>query len=330
MMRYVRLSSYFTYYSSLKVRPKFFHVFLLLPNMFLRGLFKPIKEFKRFVEANQLPEPGKKTDLDLPDIELMICATIKDFSNLNRCIYHAIKNSENPISQISIIVPHNDIAQCRLKIGDLSEILGIKIIVIDEDKMISSEKRNALEKALGKAYGWGLQQFLTVAFVLESSSRGVLAVNADTLILRKRTWIRSNNVQELLVSSEFHRPYYQVLYGLNADFKRIRFTFICHQMLFQPCLMKIFLAKIGVQSTEELIELTLQHADCSVRSPFCIEFEFYAQSLYLYKNELVQLIRFANIPFIFSSDEVEASSQLRELEELNAFNSVSQHSWMQA
>ena len=328
MMKFFRLSKYFKHYSSLLLKPKFIHVLFLWPNMLFRGPLISFRNFRRFVAANQLPGTLQYSDQNFPAIELMICAAKKDFFLLERCIFQAIRNSVNSISNVTIIVPASQIDLCWKNIPEISHKYGSKVQVLNEDFFISEKSRDGLRNSLGEFYGWGLQQFLTVAFIIQSKSLGVLVVNADTLILQKRTWLGFHGVQELLVSSEYHKPYYSVLNKINPDLGFPKFTFICHQMLFQPDLLKQFLSRVNVSDIDEFIDLILSNADCTLRSPFCVEFEFYAQSLYFYKKEFVKLIRFANVPFQLSSDKIMIFSELNDLEEEQKYNSVSHHSWI--
>jgi hypothetical protein len=296
--------------------------------MLFRGPVTSYRNFSRFLAANNLPGHLIYPKEVLPEIDLMICAVEKDFSNLEECISQATKHSANPISSVSIIVPAHQIDLCRSRISKFALSLEYGVEVIDEDSLISQKSRMRLKESLGSAYGWGLQQFLTVAFVIQSKSKGVLAVNADTLLLRSRTWLRSNGCQELLVSSEYHSPYYKVLNKIDKELSRVDFTFICHQMLFQPELLRIFLSKLGVTSIDDFVDITLSNADCSVRSPFCVEFEFYAQSMYRYKRSKIELVRFANVPYKFVNNKTGITEQLDKLEKQSKFNSVSQHSWL--
>lgn len=297
--------------------------------MIIRGPVKSARNFLRFVAANKLPGSVSHSEGVLPEIELLVCVIEKDFNLLERCINQAIRHSANPVSSVNIIVPGAQVESCKIHISSILETLGSKIQVIDEDSLISQKGRARLRQSLGSSYGWGLQQFLTVAYVLRSKSKGVLAVNADTIILRRRCWLNINGVQELLVSSEYHPPYYQVLRKINSDLSKIKFTFICHQMLFQPQLLKNYLAVIGVDNIEDFLEITLSNSNCSVKSPFCIEFEFYGQSLYAYDRDKISLIRFANTTFRFGENEFNSISELKALECRLAYNSVSQHSWLE-
>ena len=327
-MRFIRLSRYFVHYSSLATRPSVFHFFLLVPNMVIRGPIKSLREFLRFVAANKLPGSITRNGEFLPEIELMVCAVQKDFHLLERCIRQAIKHSANPIGSVNVIVPRGQVESCKTLISKFLDGRTTQVRVLNEESLISEHSRELLRQALGNSYGWGLQQFLTVAFVLASKSEGVLAVNADTIILRRRTWLNMSGRQEVLVSSEYHRPYYEVLKKINSDLSKIEYTFICHQMLFQPHLLKEYLSKIHASSVEQFIDITLSKSDCSVRSPFCIEFEFYAQSLYEYDRELMLLLRFGNITYKFDESNLSPIAELSDLERRAIYNSLSQHSWL--
>ena len=326
-MRFFRLSLYFRYFSSLSKSPRLFHIICLLPNIFIRG-FTFISLFKRFVLANQLPNRVVKSQENAPEIELLVCSTAKDFWLLTDCLTYAVKNSINPISSVNVVVPSRDVELCSSLIE--KGILGkdIKVSVIDEDSLIPKGAREMIYDQMGGSYGWALQQFLTVAFVCSSSAKGVLAVNSDTIILQPRLWLEPQGNQEFLVSAEFHKPYYKVIQKLDPGLSHFEFSFICHQMLFQPDFFRKILYNLNSPSISHFIELVLAKADISQRSPFCVEFELYGQMFLRKQPSNVILNRFANISVELSSDAQLRGQQLGHFENSGNYNSVSNHSWM--
>ncbi len=58
---------------------------------------------------------------EVPEIELLVCSTAKDFWLLTDCLTHAIKSSVNPISRISVIVPSHDVDACSTEIAAVRE-----------------------------------------------------------------------------------------------------------------------------------------------------------------------------------------------------------------
>jgi hypothetical protein len=259
---------------------------------------------------------------------LLICSTAKDFWLLTDCLTHAIKSSVNPISKVSVIVPSRDVDACSSEIAKLIENIDIDFNIIDENSLIPDPARSVLIEKMGQSYGWALQQFLTVAFVCNSSSKGVLAVNSDTVILQPRLWLEKDGKQELLVSSEFHKPYYKVLEKLDPALSNIKFSLICHQMLFQPDFFRQILSELNVDSISQFIGLVLENADLAERSPFCVEFELYGQKFLRKHPTKVILNRFANISVKLDTDVHMRDNQIRDFIVSGEYNSISNHSWM--
>ena len=69
----------------------------------------------------------------------------------------------------------------------------------------------ALKLRFQSRYGWTLQQFLKISFVLESSLDAILIVDADTVLLEERSWISDSGRQILTPSDEFNISYYDFL-----------------------------------------------------------------------------------------------------------------------
>jgi hypothetical protein len=326
-MRFFRLSLYFRYFSALSKRPRLLHILGLFPNILFRGI-EFISFFRRFVFANRVPNRIIHLRGDVPEIELLVCSTAKDFWLLADCITHAIKNSLNQICKVSVIVPPYDTDRCSAAMNELFRNTEIDWDVIDENSLIPDLARSILLDRMGESYGWALQQFLTVSFVCNSSSKGVLAVNSDTVILQPRLWLETDGRQELLVSSEFHKPYYKVLRELDQALSHVEFSLICHQMLFQPDLFRQILSDLNVNSISQFINLVLENADLAQKSPFCVEFELYGQEILRKHPAKVILNRFANIPVKLDPDLHVRHNQLRDFTVSGEYNSVSNHSWM--
>jgi len=231
----------------------------------------------------------------------------------------------NPILKISVVVPEGSETLCERHISfcknqDLVEI-------VSESLLIDAQSLNSLKSSFPEGHGWVLQQFLTIAFCSQSDLEGVLAINADTLLLRKQTWLNAKGEQLLMVSSEYHKPYYELLNRLNPHLTDHSQTFITHHMLFQPSLLNQYLDELGCHNASELLERTLELTDYSVVSPICMEFEFYAQHMMLLHPNRVQLRKFSNIG-VSPNTGMPPEAVLEKYWSDARYNSISMHSWM--
>jgi hypothetical protein len=86
-------------------RPTFYHLLLLFPIYFLHGK-NGAQNFLRKYHANRLAtNPAAMNFIASPEIEIIINSTLKDFNHLSGIIKHAVANSLNKVSAISIAVP---------------------------------------------------------------------------------------------------------------------------------------------------------------------------------------------------------------------------------
>ena len=320
----ISLKYYFRKYSQIPSLPSYFHVFMLLPAL-IKNLPTSLGSFLRFTKINNIPSTKISHKGKLPSISVLLVVAQKDFEKLIYCINQIVKHSLNPVSKIEIVVPHAALATC---INVLEQIdLNIPVKVFSEDDVIPADLREIMKTELKHKYGWALQQLLTLSMVIRSDSDGVLAVNADTFILRNQVWLNEELVQLLFRSPEYHEPYYKIIKKLFPKLTLIPFSHVTHHMLFQPELLRDFLVKSGYIDIEKLMIQVLKSMDKSQESPFCIEFEPYAQALHNFYPNRFEIRRFSNSPFSAVEDNIEILDLISELDNQNIYNSVSFHSW---
>jgi hypothetical protein len=236
-----------------------------------------------------------------------------------------VENSINTINKITIITRSIDVSMCNNLIAKLK--FKIPITVLNEDDVIIESDRLKLRTKFNENYGWILQQLLTVAYVLKSSSKGVLAIDADTIMLRNTLWLNSKGEQILLVSHEYHKPYYQFLRNISLIKYMPDYTFITHHMLFQPEKLKNIWRKVGVYNITDVVNILVENENLKPLSPVCLEFEPYAQGLMLNFPSQVVLSRFCNIRLSAKSHQLDLAASIERLEDEGLYKSVSFHSW---
>jgi len=321
----MKMQSYISKYSQTNMVPKYWHILYVSPSLVRRGL-RIWPEFKRFLKANNLPAGSSiSTESGLPEIELLVVAIEKDYWLLPHCILAGISSSRNAISKVTVITPGKTADTCLETLTNFS--FDVPIFVLAEENVISEKSISKISEKFGNSYGWVLQQFLTLAYVLMSDARGVLSINADTLLISEQIWLDQKRNQKILVSHEYHPPYYQLLEILGITCNPPKFTFITHHMLFQPLILKEILNKIGVENVDDLISKSLVHVDTTQQSSICIEFELYAQGMFIWMNNCIELSRFGNLPLSAKSNELGNILNRISLGEFKNYNSVSLHSW---
>ena len=322
IFKLLRPNNYFNHYSRIDKTQSFFSTLLLLPYLISKGFGKnlPVLRFYRSCKK-------KITDVEftdpLPSIELLIVCTRKDFETLPFCIKQGLKHSKNPVSKITVVVPENDVEY----ILNILTIVFDEIEVISENSVIDLSDRLNIKRVMGSRYGWALQQFITVAIALNSKSIGVLAINADTILLRDQAWLDETGKQILMESYEYNSKYYEAIEAIQPKFGKISESHITHHMLFQPKIVRETLNFMGALDMSTYIDLFMRNVDDSSNSPICVEFEPYANFLRLKYPEKIEKVKFSNIsvkPTLIDG----ISNTVSKYEELNVYNSISLHSWM--
>jgi hypothetical protein len=313
-------------YGQIGSRPGFLPLiatlFLTLPPKKRFFRFATHKSIIRHWKANRYPEDLSSSKNDLPPIELLTVVAGKDLNLLPFSLVSAVQKTLNPITCINIIIPAKDREHCEKVLSKIDLDCVIKIIT--EDIVIDEETRKKLKIRFKDRYGWVLQQLLAVKFIVSSQSRGVLLLNADTILIREAAWLQEDNSQKLLVALEFHEPYYKLLHKLIGSKPIPKTTHVTHHMLFQPAYLREIFQQFSIINIETLASWFITNADPKEESPLCTEFELYAQGMLKLHPDKIYLRKFSNI-------SVERS-ELTTLDGLNKeyanYNSVSMHSYL--
>lgn len=248
---------------------------------------------ERFVRANRLPFDPFPGDGDLPpSVELLISVGPADIEMVHEVVAGAIRYSMNPISRVVLLVD-----DC-VDLTDLS--VGPPVATHDKETLLSSKARASLRVSFGDRYGWILQQFNKLAWVARSESKGVLVVDADTVLTMPRIFLDSLGRQLLLPTWEHHPPYYRVfdgLGGLMAGIDATELSFVSHHMMMQPTLVREMLNDFETGSVDELVPRTLELVDSDSvgQSPLCVDYELYGQWLSRSHPSRVRLGRWSNL-----------------------------------
>jgi hypothetical protein len=282
-------------FAKIYYRPNVFTVIRNFPylifknNDFIKSYFRDYK-FARFHNA-------KIIEQNPPIIELLICSTQKDFNFLNLVIHGAIANSMNPIDKITILVPKTQIEMC----SSILETFPVETKVIDEDIYLTKNLRNNIKELLPEKYGWVIQQLLILNFTLLSNSKGVLQIDCDTVLTSPVTWLDNLGNQIIYPTSPYYSPYYKVLNLLDNRLCNNDFAFVSHHMLFQPGLLKEIFFKLGINDIEQLFSKVAKICDLTDQSPFCLEYELYAQSLLCFFRSKIVFSNFGNYSYSLNS-----------------------------
>lgn len=249
-----------------------------------------IEGVSRRMQALSLPLDPLRFE-NPPPIGALVVAAPKDFSTLSLVLEGLIMNSRNPITEIALVVPDSAIHEARAAVGSK---VKAPVIVTAENDLVSEECRKLLHSTFSHRYGWILQQFLIIAGVVTSSERGIIVVDADTVLTRPRTFLDENYRQILPVSLEHHFPYFQFLGQLKSTYPCSWNSHVTHHMLQQPTVWREILNDVCGGSLQALVDSACAFASPVENSPLCVDYELYAQGLMKLHPRLAIEVKWSN------------------------------------
>jgi peroxiredoxin len=294
-------NNFIEYFSKRGNTFRFWHWIIVFPKLFPRVLQRQKRKelrqnFLRQQRSISLDEDLNLPNLCYPKIQILVVVAGKDIEILDLAITSALSNSMNQVSKVTIVCPTIDLEACARKVKKIS--LDVPAEILDENKVISADLRKLIRKKFSSRYGWILQQVLAVDQIFKAKEKGVLLLNADTILLRPVHWLDCNSNQILMVGTNYHQPYYDLLGQLLSFPLYPKYTFVTHHMLIQPILLKSILKNRGYDSSSKFFIDVLNFADEKSASPICIEFEPYAQGMLADNPEKVLLRKFSNLDMV--------------------------------
>lgn len=275
--------------------PRFFAIYVdcLLEYFFPSSSGIAIKESQSRVLSWQEKRSRNVRRKICSSVEIIIVSTTKDFSILNLAILYAKKACVNfEKVTVKIIVPDSEIESCKHVIGETEG----EICVVSEDTILDSNIRKKIWNFNVNRYGWCLQQFLKVNACLTSNAEFCLILDSDTLLLHPREWVNAQGKTILMPSEEFHQPYYDFLSKLGAHELPIAKSFVSHHMMIRRETLISMLEKfLGLDPIDKLADAINRFGNRLVSSPFCIDYEFYAQFAIREHNCPVFIEKFSNL-----------------------------------
>ena len=277
-----------------KVLASIFRVFHLL-SLFLR--LDKLSIYFRYLHTSSLTYstfPPAASSRVYPKLEILFVSAAKDFDILVASIQFASKaTSHHKSVSYHVIVPRMEIEKCK----ELLKDLPLQISVMNEEIFIETQLLIKLRSNFSSRAGWVIQQLLKVSFVMNSQAPGVLVIDSDTLLLEPRLWLDLEGSQILTPTWEYHSAYYKFLNFRGISSVRPNYTFVSHHMLMQPWIFREAFSAAGWKDLSDLIMTLVAIPISTEESPFCIEYELYAQYMINHYPNLVRLEKWSNIGF---------------------------------
>lgn len=278
-----------------------------------------------FIRANRLGVDGYTEEIkNDKSIEILFVAAGKDLEMLPWAIPAAIAsvNTSTSKTQVAVIVPAEETDRCGQILKEFNYVR-----IINEDTVLPPQVSLELKDRFGERFGWALQQFIKIAYVLESQMDGVFIVDADTILLKKRNWLSENGEQILTPSDEYNDSYYDFLASIGIGQLKPKFTFVSHHMLMQPLVLRRAFESVNLSFPNEILSRILEYEFLSDSSPFSIDYEFYGQFLFNNCPSQVKLQKWANVGLPRSENlPLQITMETKRFQE--KFCSISFHSYL--
>lgn len=205
-----------------------------------------------FLEAS-LPCDPLADEVDLPEVDLIIACHSKDAVVLPLAVAGALSSSRNPINRVLVIAPSPQL----LETSDLPA--GAELI--DEHDLLPAHIFEAIRRSVpGVRQGWVIQQVVKLFASLVSKNPGSLVVDADTILLKRRTFLDSRGRQILSVSHERHEPYLDHAKRHWGSQAASRISFVSHHQLMQREIVEMMFGADGSGLSDWVCEADWQHS----------------------------------------------------------------------
>ena len=254
-------------------------------------------------------DPLRK-EKDLPEIDLAIVFAYKDVELVPAAVLAAVHFSANPIKVVRLVTPSLDPPAVQESIGKVEQAslrMNFSLEVYDDASLLGTERLRDLRshQVPDRSLSWVTQQLLKLSAVLKSSQRATLIVDADTILLKRRTWLAKDGRQILMAPEWFRSLWTEDVERFLGLKKTLPFSFITHHQLMQRNIVETIFGADG----RKLIDWAL-----SARRRIA-EYETYGTYLAEVHPRLAVVARFGNVeraarPTVSSIDSVEDLSDL--------------------
>jgi len=212
-------------------------------------------------------------------IDVFIPAIVRDLEILKYVIDSIRVNILHPVDRIFIVGPHYE---------DLIKLCDKKgCTFIDENTLLPFSKDHINYKPRNSdRSGWLYQQLLKLNCDKICQNEYILIADADTVFARPQSFEHEGKII-FDVSSELHRPYYQIYNRLLNKSPYYYISFVSHHMLFQKS--KLIAIKNSIEDIHKMkwFDAILNHIDYNEISSFS-EYELYGHyMLSNFKKEII-------------------------------------------
>lgn len=224
--------------------------------------------FYKFIKKNNGFRSGQEVKSNIK-LDIIIPAIKKDLNILPLTIASVRKFLRHPIGKIYIVGPQDKamINFCKNNNCVFKEENSASPITLREVR-----KYNYQVKGHDRS-GWIFQQFIKLNCDKICKSESIYAIDADTILVHPQKF-EHDGKSILLVSDEYHFPYYQTYKRIFGRETSAKFSFIAHQMLFNADKLRKLRSEIENIHNNSWYKVILENIDLKELSSFS-EYETY-------------------------------------------------------
>lgn len=189
---------------------------------------------------------------ELTPIDVIIPCHSKDMAMMELVLAGVQSSSRNPINEVRLFAP-------AAMVSDLRSLCPAAVVESDDD-ILGEQLVNLVKTIVPRdRRGWIVQQLIKVAAAMASKCEGSMVLDADTVLLRERTWLTKGGVQLLNVSADYHFPYVaqaERMWGAKAKYTGL--SFVTHHQLMQNDILRIMFgdARDGLANWLKMVDST--------------------------------------------------------------------------
>lgn len=278
---------------------------------------------RRYLAFSVTPISEPENKQNLPAIRLLWVAHPKDFPVLTHSVQNALRHSRNPVTSITVVTPEPAIARATL---DRIIPENTQSNFRHDEDFLPPEIRSRLDEALPSHSSWAAQQLIKVFATLEVPTHPTLVIDADTVLLRDKTWVYGDGSQLLYFRSFYNERYADFLRLWGFETIDTLKSFVTHHMLFQPEILREVTASIfGTLELGQTVDTIITSVKALGYPEFCVEYEPYGQFIAGRQDRSVRFDKYSNIGLPRPPSELELHSAIERMQRADRFNSVSFH-----
>ena len=260
---------------------------------------------------------------NLPPIRLLWVSHPKDFDVLPHSVRGALRHVKNPVIAIDVVSPSPE--ESRHSLAD--EIpANTPVSFLHDDDVVSERLRGDLDRALGSHGPWARQQLIKLLVTLSHKAEPTLVVDSDTILLRDKVWMDSED-RQLLYFRGYSNPrygHYLRSWGIG-EIDELR-SFVTHHMLFQPKILESALVTtFGSAKPEVLVQAIISSARELGFPEFSLDYEYYGNILWAQGPGGYVKDKYSNVGLERPSNSGNLEQLTADLRNEGLYNSVSFH-----